>query len=91
MVIKPFYLWKWNGDSVCRHDKKYILKTYDKMIDSTDYLIDEFMQKGMVQQARESAARIIFDTYLLLNKDEWYLEENKEYKEKVENRIKSFY
>ena len=91
MVIKPFYLWKWNGDSVCRHDKKYILKTYDKMIDSTDCLIDEFMQKGLIQQARESAARIIFDTYLLLNKDEWYLEENKEYKEKVENRIKSFY
>jgi hypothetical protein len=45
----------------------------------------------MVQQARESAARIIFDTYLLLNKDEWYLEENKEFRERVENRIKRFY
>jgi hypothetical protein len=43
MVIKPFYLWKWNKNSVSRHDEKYILKTYDKMIDSTDYLIDEFM------------------------------------------------
>jgi hypothetical protein len=45
----------------------------------------------MVQQARESAVRIIFDTYLLLNKDEWYLEENKEFRERVENRIKRFY
>ena len=24
----PFYLWKWRDNSVCRHDPKYILKTY---------------------------------------------------------------
>ena len=23
----PFYLWKWNDSSVCRHDPKYILRT----------------------------------------------------------------
>lgn len=91
MIVKPFYLWKWNKDSVCRHDKKYILKTYDKMIDSTDYLIESFVKKNMMQQAQESAARIIYDCYLLLNKEEWLEEENKEYKEKVQNRIKEFY
>jgi glycosyltransferase involved in cell wall biosynthesis len=35
-----FYLWKWRDDSVCRHDPKYILKTYNKMLDSNDALVD---------------------------------------------------
>lgn len=27
----PFYLWRWRDDSVCRHDPKYILRTYRNM------------------------------------------------------------
>jgi glycosyltransferase involved in cell wall biosynthesis len=34
-----FYLWKWRDDSVCRHDDKYILKTYNNMLDSNDALV----------------------------------------------------
>jgi len=29
-----FYLWKWRDASVCRHDDKYLLKTYNNMLDS---------------------------------------------------------
>ena len=35
----PFYLWKWRDDSVCRHDPKYILKTYNNMLDSNTALV----------------------------------------------------
>lgn len=42
----PFYLWKWRDTSVCRHDKDYILKTYNNMLDSNDALIDEFNNRG---------------------------------------------
>ena len=27
----PFYLWRWRDMSVCRHDPKYILKTYNRV------------------------------------------------------------
>ena len=43
----PFYLWRWRDDSVCRHDPKYILKTYSNMIDSNDALVTEFTQRKM--------------------------------------------
>ena len=35
-----FYLWKWRDDSVCRNDFKYILKTYNNMLDSNDALVE---------------------------------------------------
>ena len=40
----PFYLWKWRDNSVCRRDPKYILKTYNNMLDSNTALVDEFLK-----------------------------------------------
>ena len=37
--MTSFYLWRWRDDSVCRHDPKYILKTYNNMLDSNDALV----------------------------------------------------
>ena len=87
----PFYMWKWNDNSVSRHDKKYILKTYNNMIDSTDELIKQLVQRGKVDKAREIANNLIYDCYFLMNKDEWQSEENKEYFDATAARIKRFY
>jgi hypothetical protein len=38
----PFYLWKWRDNSVCRHDPKYILKTFNNMLESNTALVKEF-------------------------------------------------
>ena len=46
-----FYLWKWRDDSVCRHDDKYILKTYNNMLDSSDALVTEFSSRNMREDA----------------------------------------
>ena len=42
----PFYLWRWRDDSVCRHDPKYILKTYSNMLDSNTARVREFIKRG---------------------------------------------
>ena len=42
---------QWRDDSVCRHDPKYILKTYRNMLDSNDALITEFLRRGMLEKA----------------------------------------
>ena len=47
----PFYLWKWRDDSVCRHDPKYILKTYNNMLDSNSALVTEFMSRALHDKA----------------------------------------
>ena len=86
-----FYLWKWRDDSVCRHDDKYILKTYNNMLDSNEALVDEFMRRGKNQQALFYIAFMIFDAYYTMNKAEWINQENKEYRDNTEKRFSKYY
>lgn len=87
----PFYLWKWRDESVCRHDPKYILKTYRNMIDSNDALLDEFQKRGMEDKAKFFTAFMIFDAYYTMNKPEWIDQENKDYRASTEQRFAAYF
>jgi hypothetical protein len=86
-----FYLWRWRDDSVCRSDFKYILKTYNNMLDSNEALVDEFICREMIQDAQFYATMMIFDAYFTMNKDEWINQENIEYRISTEKRFKEYY
>ena len=87
----PFYLWRWRDASVCRHDSKYILKTYNNMLDSNDALVEQFLQRKMPQEAQFYATSMIFDAYFTMNKDEWLNQENHQYRADTERRFKSYW
>ena len=87
----PFYLWKWRDESVCRHDPKYILKTYRNMLDSNDALVDEFIKRGVQDKAMFFTAFMIFDAYYTMNKPEWMNQENQEYRDSTERRFAAYY
>lgn len=87
----PFYLWKWRDDSVCRHDPKYILKTYINMLDSSTALVDEFLRRERVQDAQFFSVNMIYDAYFNMNKAEWLNQENQSYRSKTERRFKKYY
>ena len=86
-----FYLWKWRDDSVCRHDPKYILKTYNNMLDSNTALVKEFIKRGREQDAQFYAVSMIYDAYFTMNKQEWIDQENREYRDATERRFKQYY
>ena len=86
-----FYLWKWRDNSVCRSDFKYILKTYNNMLDSNDALVDEFIKRKRISDAQFYCTSMIFDAYFTMNKDEWINQENKEYRTATEKRFKAYY
>ena len=87
----PFYLWRWVDTSVCRHDPKYILKTFNNMIESNTALIGEFMKRNRLQDAQAFVCQMIFDSYYTMNKDEWLNQENQEYRHNTELRFKKYY
>ena len=87
----PFYLWRWRDNSVCRHDSKYILKTYTNMIDSNDALIDEFIKRGMIDNANMYVGVMVFDTYYTFNKMEWIKQDNIEYRNITEKHFSEYY
>lgn len=87
----PFYLWRWRDDSVCRHDPKYILKTYNNMIDSNDALVATLRKKGANDKALFQIAFMMFDAYYTMNKPEWINQENREYRDATEARFAKYY
>jgi glycosyltransferase involved in cell wall biosynthesis len=86
-----FYLWKWRDESVCRRDPKYILKTYNNMLDSNDALIEQFLNRGRMQEAQFYAVSMIYDAYFTMNKDEWLNQDNHEYRNATEKRFKDYW
>lgn len=87
----PFYLWKWRDNSVCRHDPKYILKTYRNMLDSNTALVNEFMRRGIHDKAMFYTVFMIFDAYYTMNKEDWKNQENQEYRHETELRFKKYF
>lgn len=87
----PFYMWKWNKDSVCRRDKLYIFKTYNCLLDSSTQLLRDLMERKLWKHAQKVATNIIYDTYYMLNKEGWLDKEHEEYKLNVEKRFKKYY
>jgi len=87
----PFYLWKWRDDSVCRHDPKYILKTYNNMLDSSTALVTELLDRRKEKDAQMYATQMIFDAYFTMNKKEWIDQENQDFRLMTEKRFKKFY
>lgn len=88
---QPFYLWKWRDNSVCRHDPKYILKTYNNMLDSNTALITELLKRGKKTDAQFYCCSMIYDAYFMMNKKEWLDQENQEYRRNTELRFKQYY
>ena len=88
---RPFYLWKWREESVCRHDPLYLNKTYTNMLDSNTALVKQFIKRGKFNEAVYFSTMMFYDCYYTLNADRWWTDEGKQYVEKTENRIKAYY
>ena len=87
----PFYLWKWRDESVCRHDPKYILKTFNNMIDSNDALIEEFKKRKIEDKVKFFVVQLVFEAYYMMNKPEWINQENKQYRDNTEKRFSKYF
>ena len=89
---KPFYLWKWRDNSVCRRSPNYIKETYTDLIKSTDHLIDWFKEKSKIDDARQTVANIVYDCYYnVMCHPSWSEIGTKEYRERAEKRFSEFY
>ena len=88
---QPFYLWKWRDESVCRHDPKYILKTYNNMLESNTALVKEFLKRNRKTDAQYYTTSMVYDAYFMMNKEEWLNQENQEYRSATEKRFKQYY
>ena len=86
-IRTPFYLWKWNDNSVVRKDNAddYILDTYEHLIRQRIALTEEFLKRGMNEDAVTCIAKTVVDCYYDCQQWTWRLPENKGKLRKAEN------
>lgn len=87
----PFYLWKWRDESVCRRDPKYILKTMPNMLASNTALVEQFVERGKIDDAKFFATSMVFDCYYQINCKQWLENENAEFKLGLEKCFKQYF
>lgn len=86
-----FYLWKYRKESVCRHDPKYMLKTYHNLLKSSDALIQEFNRRGEEKKAKFYVVAAVMDAYYTMNKPDWINQENRDYRDSTERKFAEYF
>ena len=87
----PLYLWKWRDGSICRKDPLYVPKTYTRMIYSNSWLVKDFLDRGMVEEAKYYTAMLVYGTYFMLNKPIWLDPMNAQYRYETEKCFQEYY
>ena len=87
----PLYLWKWRDGSICRKDPLYVPKTYTRMIYSNGWLVKDFMDRDMVEEAKYYTALLVYGTYYMLNKPIWLDPMNAQYRYETEKCFQAYY
>ena len=80
----PLYLWKWRDGSICRKDPLYVLKTYTRMIYSNGWLVKDFLDREMLEEAKFHTCSLVYGTYFMLNKPVWLDPMNAKYRYETE-------
>ena len=88
---RPFYLWCWRDNSVCRRDPLYIKKTYPDLIKSSDHLIDWMVKKAKFDKAKECIVSITLDAYYTFCHPSWKTIETQEYRDKAEKCFSDYF
>lgn len=86
-IQTPFYVWKWNGDSVVRRDNAddYVLDTYDHLIRQKIALTEELIKRGMAKETLTIVAKTVIDVYYDCQQSTWRIPKTREKVKKVEN------
>ncbi len=87
----PLYLWKWRDNTICRGDALYVPKTYIHMIESNERLIQDFLDRGRIEDAKKQAVILTYGTYYMLNKPIWRDPLNVKYRYLTEKRFQEYY
>lgn len=90
-IDQPFYLWRWNPNSVVRRDRdNFLLKTYVNLVDSRDALMEQFRDRGYEQDYTLGVCKCFIDMYYDFNTS-IFIGADVELKKKAMLRIRRFW
>lgn len=91
-IETPFYIWRWNANSVVRKDSTLLLyKTYGNLMDGRIATCRQFRDRGYIAEFMDAVAKTVFDSYYDFQKPDALKPENKELIKQAEKHFKRFY
>lgn len=91
-ITMPFYLWKWNPNSVVRRDRDHIiLRTYKNIMDCRLAICRELKRREEIDTFYNVVCKTVADAYYDSNKPEWLDPENADLVKAAEKEFKRFY
>lgn len=76
-ISTPFYLWKWNPNSVVRtNPDNFTLRTYGHLISSRIALCEELEQREMINELFAMVIKTVCDSYFDFNKTAYLAKDN---------------
>ena len=90
-IETPFYLWKWNSNSVVRKDTEmFTLRTYRHLVKARAKLLDELKARGLEEKYKNALAKSITDFYYDFQKPQ-YRKADAELIRQAEKSVGRFY
>ena len=90
-IDQPFYLWRWNPNSVVRRDRNnFLLRTYGNLLDARDAMVEQLKDRGREDDAVKCVAKSVIDIYYDFNTN-IFIGADIEPKKKAMLRIRRFW
>lgn len=90
-IDTPFYLWRWNDNSVVRSDKKdFVLKTYEHVMQTRIGICNQLRERGYEDEFRTAVCMTVLNSYYDFQKTSYHVAENAKYLRKAEKAFKRY-
>lgn len=86
----PFYLWKYNDNSVTRSTPGWILTNYPELMKSNEKLVAQFLQRDRLDLAQTYVCQMVYNAYFTIHNDIWTLPQNKSYYNHINSLMKKY-
>lgn len=91
-VDTPFYLWRWNDNSVVRSNKNdFVLRTYDHLMKARTRTCEEMERRGYDKEYRVSVCMTVLNSYYDFQKTTYHTAQNQKYLRQAEKAFKVFW
>lgn len=91
-IDTPYYLWRWNDNSVVRKDRKdFVLRTYPDVMLTRIGLCDQLKERGLEEDYVAAVCFTVLNSYYDFQKPSYRTAANEKYKRIGESEFKKFY
>lgn len=91
-IETPFYLWRWNDNSVVRSNKEdFVLRTYDSVMQTRTGACQQLKDRGYEKEFRTSVCMTVLNSYYDFQKPSYYAAKNQRYLKMAEKAFRAFW